>query len=149
MSIPVSKKHGINPAITVCEWCGKELNEIALVGRCNKIQCLHCNRIIYGTKKGLCPGCGSNNLKILEYDVEVPRHIFNGLCHECTEKKAVMDKEVSEGGIYFKCTDCGSTGIIKKDHPLSKAVREKMDIKAPNPCGISFDKNDCPVCRKE
>lgn len=32
MSIRVSKKHGVNPVIPLCFWCGKEKEEIALLG---------------------------------------------------------------------------------------------------------------------
>lgn len=32
-SIKLSPKHGVNPTIPVCFWCGKEKNEIALLGR--------------------------------------------------------------------------------------------------------------------
>lgn len=32
-SIRVSEKHGVNPTIPVCFWCGKEKNEIALMGK--------------------------------------------------------------------------------------------------------------------
>lgn len=32
-SIRISQKHGVNPTIPVCFWCGKEKNEIALLGR--------------------------------------------------------------------------------------------------------------------
>jgi hypothetical protein len=31
--IKVSEKHGVNPMITVCFFCGKDKNEIALLGR--------------------------------------------------------------------------------------------------------------------
>lgn len=31
--IEISPKHGLNPTIPVCFWCGKEKNEIALPGR--------------------------------------------------------------------------------------------------------------------
>lgn len=33
MSIRISEKHGVNPTIPVCFWCGKEKNEIALLGK--------------------------------------------------------------------------------------------------------------------
>lgn len=36
MSIRLSPKHGLNPTIPVCFWCGKERNEIALLGRVGK-----------------------------------------------------------------------------------------------------------------
>ena len=32
-SIPLSPKHGLNPTIPVCAWCGKQKNEIALLGK--------------------------------------------------------------------------------------------------------------------
>lgn len=32
-SIKISPKHGLNPTISVCFFCGKEKNEIALLGR--------------------------------------------------------------------------------------------------------------------
>lgn len=31
--IKISPKHGLNPTIPVCFWCGKQKNEIALIGR--------------------------------------------------------------------------------------------------------------------
>ena len=31
-SIKLSKKHGVNPTIPICFWCGKEKNEVALLG---------------------------------------------------------------------------------------------------------------------
>lgn len=31
-SIKLSPKHGVNPTIPVCFWCGKEKNEVALMG---------------------------------------------------------------------------------------------------------------------
>lgn len=32
-AIKVSKKHGINPTIPICFWCGKDKNEIVLLGK--------------------------------------------------------------------------------------------------------------------
>lgn len=32
-SIPISPKHGVNPAIPRCFWCGQHKNEIALLGK--------------------------------------------------------------------------------------------------------------------
>lgn len=32
-SIPLSPKHGVNPCIPICFFCGKEKNEIALLGK--------------------------------------------------------------------------------------------------------------------
>lgn len=35
-SVKLSPKHGLNPTIPICFWCGEERNEIALLGRINK-----------------------------------------------------------------------------------------------------------------
>ena len=32
-SIPISPKHGLNPTIPVCAWCGQPKNEIAFMGK--------------------------------------------------------------------------------------------------------------------
>ena len=32
-NIPLSPKHGLNPTIPVCAWCGEQKNEIALMGK--------------------------------------------------------------------------------------------------------------------
>lgn len=32
-SIRISKKHGVNPTIPTCFWCGKAKNEVALLGQ--------------------------------------------------------------------------------------------------------------------
>lgn len=34
--IKLSPKHGVNPVIPVCFWCGKDKNEVALLGRIDK-----------------------------------------------------------------------------------------------------------------
>lgn len=36
MSIKLSPKYGVNPTITKCFWCGKDKNEIALLGKLPK-----------------------------------------------------------------------------------------------------------------
>lgn len=35
-SIKMSPKHGVNPTIPVCFWCGKDKNEVALMGKIDK-----------------------------------------------------------------------------------------------------------------
>lgn len=35
-SIKLSPKHGVNPTIPICFWCGKEKNEIALMGKIDR-----------------------------------------------------------------------------------------------------------------
>jgi len=69
-----------------------------------------------------------------------------GLCDKCEANDVAMKKVVEEGGIYWKCSDCGSGGAIRCGSGLAQAVREQSGIKAPDPVGAEFSKNDCPVC---
>lgn len=65
-SIKLSPKYGLNPAMTVCFWCGKETG-VALLGKVTK-----------GERGG---------------DYEAPRYVFSGYepCEKCVEN---MEKGV-------------------------------------------------------
>lgn len=154
-SIEISKKHGINPTILFCAWCGKETGELGLVGRTSKLKCRTCGAIVYGKRTGkvYCPACGSEGrgrdlFDCVEMDVEVPKNMSCGLCDECKKRKEASDAEVKKGGIYWKCPVCGSKGALKAGSELAKMVRKKMKIKKPNPVGIEFTAEECPVCQK-
>ena len=75
--IPLSPKHGVNPSLATCFWCGKPMG-VALVGRIRK------------------PG---------DSDAEAPREACFGLepCAECEKKFAlgVHLVEVTEDGSRF------------------------------------------------
>lgn len=47
-SIELSPKYGVNPTISVCFWCGKEKNELALMGRVRKRD-PHTGRVVKGS----------------------------------------------------------------------------------------------------
>lgn len=60
-SIRVSPKHGLNPTVPICFWCGKEKNEVALLGKLPKdveapMHCIidhePCDECLAGWKKG-------------------------------------------------------------------------------------------------
>lgn len=76
--IEISPKHGLNPTIPVCFWCGKEKNEIALLGR---IREKTTNRF------------GANVTK-RDSDIEAPRRMV--LDYEpCDECKKMWDSGVA------------------------------------------------------
>lgn len=133
--ITLHSRHGVAPALTFCPRCGKDTNELALLGiRADKVM-----RQVYemtGGREGSMEGYkeyGQNRIPASEP------------CDECKAKQAAADEEVRRGGVYWKCTKCGSEGAIKAEHPLSKAVREKAGIEAPNPVGVDMT-GQCPVC---
>lgn len=69
--IKISPKYGLNPTIPVCFWCGKQKNEIALMGRMSK---KHERRNAWG-------GTSTE----VESDIEAPKNMVLDYvpCEEC------------------------------------------------------------------
>lgn len=134
----LSQKHGVAPVLTVCPVCGKDTNELQLLGAsADKVM-----RKLYeatdgkmGSREGYT---GSSTQKTIASEP----------CDECKARQKDADDEVKRGGVYWKCTRCGSTGAIKAEHELSKAVRKQMNIEAPDPCGVDLT-GQCPVCDQQ
>lgn len=148
-SIQLHPEKGVNPHLMVCPRCGKDNGAIALLGVANGIYtCKSCGLRhvgFAGSPKGGCQECHGHDFKRTElYDYD---KVPGGLCAECEAKQKECDEVVRAGGIYFKCTGCGSEGAIKADSKTAKAVREKSGIKAPDPVGLEC--TECPVCHKD
>lgn len=142
--------------MTFCPRCGKDENEIVLVGaRQNILKCRECGTTIFGHRQSdACPKCGNKRRAYGmsdEFDfvrkIEAHERLPGGICDEC-EKEILSHKEiVRQGGIYWKCKDCQREGVIKASAPLAGVVREKTGIAPPNPVGIEFTKEQgCPAC---
>lgn len=59
-------------------------------------------------------------------------------------------KTVTEGGVFFRCKDCGAEGAIEATHSMAILTRKRMNIRAPHPCGVEFTKEGgCPVCKEK
>lgn len=74
-SIEISPKYGVNPTIPICFWCGKEKNEIALMGRVRKKDT---RNTAYGTR----------STRVVDNDVEMPMHMVLNYepCDCCMEQ---------------------------------------------------------------
>lgn len=77
-SIKLSPKHGLNATIPICFWCGKEKNEIALMGHVKK-------------KETRPNAYGGTSTRIVDDDVEMPMHTCLDTipCEECAQKWAL------------------------------------------------------------
>jgi len=73
---------------------------------------------------------------------------MGGLCDACKEETELFAAEVKSGGIYWKCKDCESTGVIKATAEIAKKLRAKQDTDW-NHTILELDKNCCPACREE
>lgn len=143
---------GVNPRLTVCRRCGGDGDELMLLGSQNtKCECAHCGVVFYGNPDGkardICPKCGRAanwiNRQELTPNERIPAPDY---CDKCKAELAEHKQIVAEGGIYWRCKDCGRAGVIRKNEFCDR-VRERVKIAAPEPIGVEFSKADCPACR--
>lgn len=143
--LTLHKEKGVNPRMTTCRQCGKDVGLVLLGVQDFCTTCPRCDVKLIGG--GKCPHCneyGTDRKPIGEHE-KIPIEI----CNDCKKKNEECDEVVKSGGIYWRCVDCGSAGALKACSELAQAVREKLNILAPDPCGIEFSKEcNCPVCGK-
>lgn len=154
MAIRLHSEKGVNPRVTQCRLCNKTVGIVLLGSQNHKYTCPECKTLHYGLpdrgKSGQreCQEC-KNRFRSDWKTEEIPDNesLPIEICDECQKKEEEVCNAVKAGGIFWRCKDCRSTGAIKAKSPLAKAVRKKMGIKPPEPCGIEFSKDDyCPVC---
>lgn len=157
MSIVLHSTKGVNPRVTVCRNCGKDVGIALLGARDGVYTCTQCDAKSVGGRPGkdrpghlgacVCPSCGARDSYVKERTLEDHEKLPIDLCDDCIKAEEACQQVVKEGGIFWRCVDCKSTGAIKGDAELAKQVRKEMGIPAPKPCGIEFSReHNCPVC---
>jgi hypothetical protein len=153
LSIRLSPKFGINPTLTFCPRCGGDANELVLAGDSRVYECEQCKQRIVGTSRPkFCPRCGNKSHGMFKLIGPWEGSPGNRLpasepCEKCKEEIELHKAEVDKGGVYWKCIDCHSEGVVKAGTPFASMVREKVGIPAPKPAGVEFSKeHGCPVC---
>lgn len=143
-TILLHPKKGLNPRMTICYRCGKGTNEILLLGPSEYKHECKCGINFIGKKIDKCPRCNeiSNNSEVIGEYEKVP----SGLCDDCKKEIEEFKAIVEEGGVYWRCTGCGKSGVIKKNE-FTDNLREEKNIPIPDPIGVEFDK--CQVCKEE
>lgn len=142
-TILLHPEKGLNPKMTCCYRCGKETNEILLLGISDYKHKCKCGLDFIGKRKDKCPKCktfSTSSEVIGEFE-----RIASGLCDDCKKEIETFKTIVEEGGVYWKCTGCGNHGVIKKNE-FTDNLRKKQNIPIPNPVGVEFDK--CSVCKE-
>lgn len=147
-SIMLHPEKGLNPHMTLCRTCGKEVG-IALLGETDSLfLCESCGKMVADKRsKRTCPRCKGRLI------YKKPIDDFDKFpweeCDECRTareaEQAEHAKVVAEGGVYFRCKDCKVTGVIRPND-FTQQVRAQANIAPPNPVGVEFTKDDCPQC---
>jgi hypothetical protein len=138
---------GVNPHISVCVGCGKEVGVVLLGKRNTFYECEDCDLLHISDKKPeKCDYCRGDNIAD-KGEIPDGYRVPADICDECKDKKKRMEDMINEGGIHWNCDDCNQSGVIRPDHPICADVRKRTGIKAPNPVGVTFNKETCPNCR--
>lgn len=148
-SIRLHPEKGVNPFLTYCPRCKGESPELILVGANDGVfACPECKINNIGRPdNGKCGGCGyQSNSWSRTRTLKEGERLPGGLCEACKKEEVDHKAVVADGGVYFKCTDCGCRGVIKKNG-FADRVRERLKTPAPKPCGVEFSKDQgCPKC---
>ena len=131
---------GLNPHMTRCTTCGKDGEDIILLGIAEyKFVCNDCGMTHYGFRSlKVCEQCEGRNLKKeeIKYGEKLP-----GKCRKCREKEdeqqAKIEEIIAAGGIMMRCEECGMEGVVEARSPICEMVRLKLKVPS-GPCGIEF-----------
>lgn len=135
-------RKGVNPRITVCRFCDAEVG-VALVGDSDLLyRCPTCRVEMLGIKT--CPTCKRPG----EYIRELPdgARLPIEVCDGCVAKQAERDREVAAGGVHFRCSDCGSEGVVKANTDAAMEIRCRIGVPPPASIGVILTKKECPLC---
>jgi len=140
--IPISEKGGIEPHLTFCTRCGGETQELT-IGVVFEAT-LHDGRKLYYNRGQQRQALRS--AKLDRSDVASTRHVEENEklpasqpCKSCMDELKEHAEIVKAGGIYWKCGDCGQSGVIKKTK-FADMIRKAHKIEAPKSCGVEFVK---------
>lgn len=146
-SIRLSKKYGINPAMTICPICGEDANEIALAGDASMYVCLGCGRKEVAPRPpAVCLGCGKRHewKNTGKFDGSFQRLLASQPCEKCQAAQEVERAEIAARGVLVKCEKCGMKGVLMHTHPMAIELRKKFPD---GTTGILIGEENCPVCR--
>ncbi len=145
--IPLDPEKGLDPHLTYCPRCGGEANELT-IGAVRKAklpngQWVYASRNrLHEVRKELEKQYGYLNLKWEPLD-EYEKVPASDVCDKCKEELATFDDVIKSGGVYFKCKECGATGVIKYNDGTKEfcdAVRKTAGVPFGRPVGVELEK---------
>jgi len=148
-SIRLHKTKGLNPRLTRCMDCGKDVG-VALLGATDYMyKCRSCGKTTVGVFKhtSKCPQCemaGGSTEEVPEF-APLPME----LCDDCVKKRKEFHDTLVEaaktGGVAAKCLNCRAQMVVAGSSELAKDTRKRSKIAAPGLVGVEVP--ECPNCR--
>ena len=139
----------------VCPLCARPYGMalLDLEGGPKKATCPTCKTVFSGFTNerdivtSECLVCGAS-LFAAEVEDLGDEEKVNIPCLRCLTTLLKYEEVIAEGGVFWRCSACGSFGAFPKDDPRAKAARLRVGIKFPEPCVIHFQAKDkaCPRC---
>lgn len=141
MSLQLHPKLGPNPHLTFCPRCGGDGPDLILIGaRTAKRKCAGCGTLLIGnTLREPCGKCGDTGPHELIGHVEEHEKLPGSFCKSCEEEIKLHKAIVKDGGVYFRCQECGKQGVIRPNE-FAAAVRKTHGLTNGEPCGVEFSK---------
>lgn len=123
MALRLHPTLGVNAKLTFCRRCGKDGNELLLIGAYDSIRkCNNCKIELIGfTSTAQCPKCKQSGSTFVRTIGEYEKLPSNSLCDTCQKEVDEHKALVEAGGVYFKCKECNNTGVIKPS-PLQQLL---------------------------
>lgn len=146
-SVKLDPEKGVNPRGTICPKCRREGPQIMMGVSDHFGICPACKTMNIGLAPGesTCRDCSGKLIEVgpIPADALLPHY-----CPACAEDIATSKKMVSEGGVIWECRDCHNSGAFGGEHPISLLTRQETNCPSPEPCGVTLDKQNCPVCER-
>lgn len=144
---------GVNPFLTCCYGCGKDIG-LLMVGKNDDVyRCDRCGLMHIGRPDGSrstfgnsidCPRPGCTGALHFERKLRDGEKVPCDLCDDCRKTKEEAEATVAAGGAYFRCESCGTVGTLSADSELVIATRKEHNILPPAPLGLNLP--HCPRC---
>lgn len=138
-NIPLTKDGGLDPRLTYCRRCGCEANEI-IIGDNRLLKNEQANQTVLAPRNRIRQIAKDMGWAAGSYSVEkvpdgpLPATEF---CDSCKKETAEFEEVVKAGGVYWRCTECTLSGVIRKSD-FATHIRELSKVAAPEPTGVDF-----------
>lgn len=148
-SIPLDKEKGLDPHLTHCPRCGGPGSGLT-IGAIRKAK-LPNGQYAYGNVGKLTQAGKSlmdQGAIRSKYDLHWEKLEDNETvpdtepCAKCQEDMQMQSDEIARGGVFFKCKECGTQGIVvysDSTKAMCDEIRKQVGVEFGQPCGVELN----------